>query len=64
LKAELDNIVKKKEKYIEEHPEQRKLVYRSRRQANDGQTSKNVASARRAEEGGELSFILVCLFVD
>ncbi|KAI0273997.1 WW domain binding protein 11-domain-containing protein [Russula aff. rugulosa BPL654] len=53
LKAELDNIVKKKEKYIEEHPEQRKLVYRSRRQPNDGQTSKNVASTSRREEEGD-----------
>lgn len=35
LKAELDNIVKKKEKYVEEHPEQRKLVFRPRRQPKD-----------------------------
>lgn len=50
LKVELDNIIKKKEKYLEEHPEQRKLVYRSRRQPNDGQTSKNVAPTSRTEE--------------
>ncbi|KAF8492015.1 WW domain binding protein 11-domain-containing protein [Russula emetica] len=50
LKADLDNIIKKKEKYVEEHPEQRKLVYRSRRQPNDGQTSKNVAPTNRPEE--------------
>lgn len=61
LKAELDNIVKKKEKYVEEHPEQRKLVFRSRRQPNNGQSSKNIASAAGGpeEEEGEHSFILV-----
>jgi hypothetical protein len=54
LKAELDNIAKKKEKYVEEHPEQRKLVFRSRRQPKDGQSSKNVAltSGPVEEEGG------------
>lgn len=63
LKAELDNIIKKKEKYVEEHPEQRKLVYRSRRKPNDGQTTKNVVSPSREEEEGEMSFILVYLSV-
>jgi hypothetical protein len=54
LKAELENIVKKKEKYVEEHPEQRKLVFRSRRQPKDGQSSKGVvpASETAEEEGG------------
>jgi peptidoglycan hydrolase CwlO-like protein len=66
LKAELDNIVKKKEKYVEEHPEQRKLVFRSRRQPNHGQSSKNIASAAGGpeEEEGEHPFILVYLPVD
>ena len=66
LKAELDNIVKKKEKYVEEHPEQRKLVFRSRRQPNNGQSSKNIASAAGGpeEEEGEHPFILVYLPVD
>ena len=54
LKAELENIIKKKEKYVEEHPEQRKLVFRSRRQPKDGQSSKGVvpASETAEEEGG------------
>jgi hypothetical protein len=55
LKAELDNIIKKKEKYIEEHPEQRKLVFRSRRQPKDGQPSTSVAPVSgpaEEEEGG------------
>jgi hypothetical protein len=59
LKAELDNIVKKKEKYLEEHPEQRKLVYRPRRQPRDGQPSKPVAPVSGPEEEeGELPFTL------
>jgi UDP-N-acetylglucosamine pyrophosphorylase len=55
LKVELDNIIKKKEKYVEEHPEQRKLVFRPRRQPRDDQPSRNVASASgpaEEEEGG------------
>ena len=54
LKAELDDIVKKKEKYLEEHPEQRKLVFRPRRHPRDDQPSKNVAPASGSveEEGG------------
>jgi len=53
LKLELDNIIKKKENYLEEHPEQRKLVYRPRRHPKDGQPSNNVApvSAPEEEEG-------------
>jgi hypothetical protein len=35
LKSELERINKKKEDYVEEHPEQRKLVYRARRQQHD-----------------------------
>ncbi|KAH9964129.1 WW domain binding protein 11-domain-containing protein [Russula dissimulans] len=53
LKVELDNIIKKKEKYLEEHPEQRKLVYRSRRQPKDGQSSKNFAPVSAPEEEEE-----------
>jgi UDP-N-acetylglucosamine pyrophosphorylase len=58
LKAELDNINKKKEKYLEEHPEQRKLVYRPRRHPKDGQPSKAGAlpSAPEEEEGEFYSF--------
>jgi hypothetical protein len=50
LKEELDNIIKKKEKYVEEHPEQRKLVFRARRQPNNGQPSKP-AGGPEEEEG-------------
>ncbi|KAI0299790.1 WW domain binding protein 11-domain-containing protein [Russula brevipes] len=53
LKAELDNIVKKKEKYLEEHPEQRKLVYRPRRQPKDDQSSKKSTLASKPEEEEE-----------
>jgi hypothetical protein len=35
LKSDLEKINKKKEEYVEEHPEQRKLVYRARRQQTD-----------------------------
>jgi hypothetical protein len=65
LKAELDNINKKKEKYLEEHPEQRKLVYRTRRQPKDDQPSRMGAppSAPEEEEGGFL-FVLVYLTLD
>jgi hypothetical protein len=34
LKSELEKINKKKEEYVEEHPEQRKLVFRARRREN------------------------------
>jgi hypothetical protein len=50
LKAELDNIVKKKEKYVEEHPEQRKLVFRARRQPKDDVA--HVTGPAEEEEGG------------
>jgi hypothetical protein len=62
LKAELDNIIKKKEKYLEEHPEQHKLVYRTRRQPKDGQSSKPVAPVagpEEEEEEGESPFTLI-----
>jgi UDP-N-acetylglucosamine pyrophosphorylase len=65
LKADLDNIVKKKEKYVEEHPEQRKLVFRSRRRPNDGQPSKAVAPLNGPEEEeGKLAFVLDYSFFD
>jgi hypothetical protein len=35
LKSDLEKINKKKEDYVEEHPEQRKLVYRPRRRRED-----------------------------
>jgi hypothetical protein len=42
LKSELENINKKKEEYVKEHPEHRKLVYRARRQ-NDEKKKEPVA---------------------
>ncbi|KAK7058578.1 hypothetical protein VNI00_002214 [Paramarasmius palmivorus] len=36
LKSELEHINKKKEEYVKEHPEQRRLVYRARRDKNEG----------------------------
>jgi hypothetical protein len=38
LKSELEKINKKKEEYVKEHPEQRNLVYRRRRKADDRST--------------------------
>ena len=35
LKADLGNIMTKKEEYVKEHPEHRKLVYRPRRDQGD-----------------------------
>lgn len=35
LKAELNKIMTKKEEYVQEHPEQRKLVYRARREKDE-----------------------------
>ena len=65
LKAELDNINKRKEKYLEEHPEQRKLVYRSRRQPQDVQPSKAGAPpSAPEEEEGEILFVLAYLAFD
>jgi len=37
LQAELEKINKKKEEYVQEHPEQRNLVYRKRRKLDDGE---------------------------
>ena len=34
LKSELEKIKKKKEEYVEEHPEHRKLVFKARRREN------------------------------
>jgi hypothetical protein len=34
LKTELEKITKKKEEYIQEHPEHRKLVFKARRRDN------------------------------
>lgn len=62
LKLELDNINIKKEKYLEEHPEQRKLVYRARRQPKDGQPSK-VSAPPSVPEEEEGDFFLVPVYL-
>ena len=50
LKSELEKINKKKEEYVEEHPEHRKLVYKARRRDNkdndDGEAEKPVEQKR------------------
>ncbi|TFK26699.1 hypothetical protein FA15DRAFT_615354 [Coprinopsis marcescibilis] len=47
LKAELDKIQKKKEEYVEEHPEARKLVYRARRRDGAEDTESKPVQASR-----------------
>jgi hypothetical protein len=49
LKSDLEKIHKKKEDYVEQHPEQRKLVYRTRRQPQDdeGKTEEPVGGQKR-----------------
>ncbi|KAL0068545.1 hypothetical protein AAF712_004260 [Marasmius tenuissimus] len=37
LKSELENINNKKEEYVKEHPEQRRMVFKGRRDKNDGE---------------------------
>jgi hypothetical protein len=37
LKKELESIMKKKEEYVAEHPEQRRLVYRGRKNESQGE---------------------------
>jgi hypothetical protein len=47
LKSELEKINKKKEEYVEEHPEQRKLVFKARRRENkDDEEEKPVEQKR------------------
>ncbi|OCH87476.1 hypothetical protein OBBRIDRAFT_154919 [Obba rivulosa] len=47
LKAELEKINKKKEEYVKEHPEQRKLVYRARRQPNEREEKEEESPANK-----------------
>ncbi|KAG1784211.1 WW domain binding protein 11-domain-containing protein [Suillus placidus] len=47
LKAELDKIMAKKEEYVQEHPEQRKLVYRARRDKDEVNKEEPVAEQKR-----------------
>ncbi|KAI0718855.1 hypothetical protein C8T65DRAFT_569965 [Cerioporus squamosus] len=45
LKGELEKINKKKEEYVQEHPEHRKLVFRSRRPAESRDEKKDESAA-------------------
>ena len=47
LKSELEKIVKKKEAYVQEHPEQRKLVFKSRRPHEPREDTKEESTAPR-----------------
>ncbi|KAI1793978.1 mRNA biogenesis factor-domain-containing protein [Ganoderma leucocontextum] len=47
LKSELEKIVKKKEEYVQEHPEQRKLVFKSRRPNEPREETKDESTAPR-----------------
>ncbi|KAG1828413.1 WW domain binding protein 11-domain-containing protein [Suillus variegatus] len=47
LKAELNKIMAKKEEYVQEHPEQRKLVYRVRRDKDEVNKEEPVAEQKR-----------------
>ena len=42
LKSELEKINKKKEEYVQEHPEHRKLVYRARKQPGEKEKEQNL----------------------
>jgi hypothetical protein len=47
LKAELNKINKKKEEYVEEHPEHKKLVYRTARQPSGEEKQQDVIPQKR-----------------
>lgn len=47
LKAELSKIMAKKEEYVQEHPEQRKLVYRARRDKDEVNKEEPVVEQKR-----------------
>lgn len=47
LKAELNKIMAKKEEYVQEHPEQRKLVYRARRDKDEVNKEEPVVEQKR-----------------
>jgi len=46
LKSELEKINKKKEEYVKEHPEHRKLVYKARRQNEEDKREEVVPQKR------------------
>ena len=48
LKAELERINKKKEEYVAEHPEHRKLVFKARRPQNNGEEKTEAAPPPRS----------------
>ncbi|KAG1749758.1 WW domain binding protein 11-domain-containing protein [Suillus paluster] len=47
LKADLNKIMAKKEEYVQEHPEQRKLVYRARREKDEANKEEPVVEQKR-----------------
>jgi len=47
LKSELEKINQKKEEYVKEHPEQRRLVYRPRRQDDSDKPREEVILRRK-----------------
>ena len=52
--AELEKINKKKEEYVAEHPEQRKLVYRTRRADGDKKDDKEEGSSKPVDRTRKL----------
>ncbi|VDB84194.1 unnamed protein product [Peniophora sp. CBMAI 1063] len=52
--AELEKINKKKEEYVAEHPEQRKLVYRSRRPDGESKDNKEEGSSKHVNRTRKL----------
>lgn len=47
MKAELTKVMAKKDEYVKEHPEHRKLVYRPRRDNDDKQSQPPVGEEKR-----------------
>jgi hypothetical protein len=47
LKTELEKIKKKKDEYVQEHPEQRKLVYRARKSQNEEEKKAGPSSEQK-----------------
>ena len=54
VQAELEKINKKKEEYVAEHPEQRKLVYRTRRADGDKKDDKEEGSSKPVDRTRKL----------
>lgn len=50
LKTELENINKKKEEYVAEHPEHRRLVYRARKSTKDHNEDEDINPVERTRK--------------